>query len=165
MTPARDAPVSVTPTAFRDAIRAFTPNARSITHSAQRPYDDPRLERFSDDDGYSYWFDPVDGAIVRAEAPARLYPEARPLGAEDRRTVRELREHALAVIGRQLPWFAGALSTFHPYEGNRRRSVYLFRWERADATAEKEVPGHVQIMLRADGVLLEYENGLTARGA
>ena len=162
----RDAPPTAATTDMLDAFRALSPQSRAFTHHERDAHADSLLERFSDDEGYTYWFDPRHGAIARAEAPARDHQTSHAPRPENRLPVILLRDRAVALIDRQRAGFRDALSTFHPYEGNEKRNVYRFRWEDCGTPlAESAAPPYIEVTLRADGLLLEYVNCLAPRDA
>ena len=146
------------------AIRSFRDDATlkaQYTATTANPYqDDCDIDIYDDEHGFEYWINPAVGRLIQAGPRAGLRPEAPAPGAGERLSVARLRELAVDLATRQVPDFVGRLSTFHPFEDNRQRQIYFFRWELGGGEAF-DIPPFVQVGLHADGRLACFTNTLT----
>jgi hypothetical protein len=133
--------------------------ALRITHVAVA--DDGLTEKYADDQGYDYRVRRADGALVEVDRDEDIHSKARPARPEARLPVVELRRMAMAIVEKQRPAFEQERSSYHPFEGNRDRELYLFRWEDfSRPLAESRTPPFVQVGLYADGLLASYADTL-----
>lgn len=158
------------PDAALDAVRRLRGNKETglkFISKEPNPYDedgDRAMDIYRDADGFEYWFDAVGGTLLQAGMSEDSDPPTYQIGQEDRLSVGDLRERAIATADRMIPGFAKRLSSLHPLEANDRKTIYFFRWEDlSEPLSETELPPFVQVGLRADGALAGYTDTLSLR--
>lgn len=160
----RDTPPSAAIAAIRAILNpSVTPSLNpSVPHSrhASSYAERASIQCYTDPDGYEFWFDYERLVLVRAARQGED-TAAHPPRPDVRLPVAELRGRAIDLIERQIPGFRRDMTSYHPYEGNRKKCDYRFRWEsHALPLAESDVTPYVEVTLRADGELVEYVNAL-----
>ncbi len=112
---------------------------------------------YADDQGYHYHVDRADGWLVKVDRREDLHSKTRPTRPEARLPVAELRTIAIAIVETQRPSFNVTRATLHPFEGNRDRELYLFRWEDFSLPLpESRSAPYIEVGLYADGQLARY---------
>jgi hypothetical protein len=158
------------PDRYRDgravtAILAFELGSQSIRllRRAEDASEGARaLDVYEDEHGYVFRCHPEDGRVVQVDRHEDRHTKARPAQPDARLPVAQLREVAQALAARHVPDFARDTRAFHPFEGNRDRELYLFRWEDCrGAFAESEDPPYVEVGTYADGSLARFTDTLT----
>lgn len=141
-------------------IRSFRgdPSLRLTFNAVE---DDGITETYADDQGYEYRVRRTDGPLVEVDRNEDLHSKTRPARPETRLPVAELRRIATALIETQRPSFEDRRPSLHPFEGNRDRELYIFRWENLSRPlADSCAPPFVQVGLYADGILASYADTL-----
>lgn len=116
---------------------------------------------YADDQGYRYHALRTDGTLVEVDRREGLHSKTRPTEPETRLTVHNLRTIAVALVETQRPTFEVYRSTLHPFEGNRDRELYLFRWEDfSQPLPESSIAPYVEVGLYPDGQLASYVDTL-----
>jgi hypothetical protein len=121
---------------------------------------DRNIDIYADDQDFEYWLSPDNGRLIQASPRAGLHQATHPAGPVEPSPVAYLRERAMTIIEREVPGFRERISCFHPFEENRRRSLYLFRWEDGSVD-DGEIPPFVQVGLYADGSVACFTNALS----
>lgn len=103
------------------------------------------------------------GRLLTLERDTDLFNASKRCPVPKRIVVAELRRIAVAFITKERPDFEKRRETLHPFEGNKDRELYLFRWEdhAANTMGDDEATPYVQVGLYADGTLASYADTLT----
>jgi len=121
------------------------------------------LDTYVDGKDNEYWIEPNSGTVVQMGPESGRYSPPQQTGPTAAISVRELRDLALQVAGRQVEDFNNILNTLHPLEANDRRAVYFFRWEDlSEPLSETELPPFVQVGLYPDGSLASFADTLSS---
>jgi hypothetical protein len=120
---------------------------------------DQNIDIYADNFDFEYWFSRETGRLIQASPRAGLHQASHPSRPVEPLGVTELRERAMVIADRQAPGFRDDLSSYHPFEENRRSSLYLFRWE-VGSLDEGEIPPFIQVGLFADGSIACFTNAL-----
>lgn len=149
------------PARVRRAVELIRPDSDGLRHVASGGSDRASHDVYEDSRGYVYRFDRADERLVAVDRRADPDPKARQASAAARLPVAELRNLAVALIASQRPEFGRSRAGYHPLEGNRRRDLYLFRWEDCSGPlAESDEPPFVEAALDCDGTLARYADTL-----
>lgn len=148
------------PSTVRRAIARIRPaatNVRRVGGGADRATHDV----YEDSHGYVYRFDRADERLVAVDRLEDPDTKARQARDAARLPVAQLRDLAVALIATVRPDFVRTRAGYHPLEGNRRRDLYLFRWEDCRGpVAECDDPPFVEVSLHADGTLVRFADTL-----
>lgn len=119
---------------------------------------------YEDDLGFVFRCDPRHGRVVQVDRREDRYTKTRPVGAEARIAVAELRARAMALATERSASFAADRSAFHPMEGHRDRELYVFRWEDCrGALSDCDEPPYIEVGMYADGSLARFADALSAQ--